>query len=259
MKSSSFAKFNFKKNLNTTNHTILKMLNNNNSKNNNNRSGGFKNSNSKQAKQFFSTNVNSSTAAGAASEELSDNSMMKYSIPDKYYQNMNMASLYSYMDKYEFSGKQWKKWFENYQKSGKENLKMMRQVVQEGTFHAFRNLYFKPDREVISTQAVGEELLEDNIISINRDDLMESCVNTKFYSNHSAAQSILETLKTPKLFKNTQVLVMEGDCLEAALLLQKNAKIEENIVRKVAVLNMASAKRPGGGYKTGEFFSQFKI
>lgn len=48
---------------------------------------------------------------------------------------------------------------------------------------------------------------------------------------------------------------MIGDCLEAALIYSMggiNKDSKHNVqTKKVALLNMASAKRPGGGYKTG--------
>jgi uncharacterized protein (TIGR02452 family) len=49
----------------------------------------------------------------------------------------------------------------------------------------------------------------------------------------------------PATHGETTIEVIEKDCLEAALHLKLNKGLNP------AVLNMASAKRPGGGYKNG--------
>jgi hypothetical protein len=49
--------------------------------------------------------------------------------------------------------------------------------------------------------------------------------------------------RPPRRFAETTYEVVEGDCLEAAIDLKLNRGLNP------AVLNMASARRPGGGYK----------
>ncbi|KAG2382947.1 hypothetical protein C9374_004914 [Naegleria lovaniensis] len=169
----------------------------------------------------------------------------KFPTPDKFYQSMDMTALCNH-SKYSFDAATWLKYFDLYKIKKKENLKLLRQYIQSETLNSFRNLQFTP-------QPHGSEDFEKSV-SISRSSLEQSCKLTKFYSNPSASTCILESLNSPKPFK-TNISIMIGDCLEAALIYSMggiNKDSEHNVqTKKVAVLNMASAKRPGGGYKTG--------
>jgi len=81
-------------------------------------------------------------------------------------------------------------------------------------------------------------LSEDEVLVFNKDFVLEQLKNSMHY-----ASDFVSTIKPPEC--QTQILVMQGDCLEAALWV-KNVKNTTPVV-----LNMANRFTPGGGYLDG--------
>jgi hypothetical protein len=131
----------------------------------------------------------------------------------------------------EFDPQLWLKWFPVMIGKGSSPTHKMRQIIGRQTVHAFENFTYKA--LINSSDYVR--------VSISRDDCVSAAKNTKKYAN-----DYLYTHNKTKRFKTAPVRVFRGDCIEAALVLQN----EVNGAR-VAVLNMANKKTPGGGFYSG--------
>jgi uncharacterized protein (TIGR02452 family) len=72
------------------------------------------------------------------------------------------------------------------------------------------------------------------------------CYDTKFKSDKSIEILSMDSIKYDRKFDSPpKIFVIEGDCLETAILFKKKYK------NRPLVLNMASDKQPGGGYRGG--------
>jgi uncharacterized protein (TIGR02452 family) len=106
---------------------------------------------------------------------------------------------------------------------------------------------YKEDRiyvqeDTINIFKAGQYTLKDGTtVKLDKTKMEHSIKNTKKTTTRELSEKMKE-FKNPN--KKTQVLVVEADSFEAALVLS-------NKKHKVGVLNMASFKNPGGGYKNG--------
>jgi len=193
-------------------------------------------------------------------------------IPDTLYDDLTdeLDELISNPSRYHFDSSQWLRWFLHYCEQsevyGTHVLKVMRRYIQSHTIHIFKSLEYR----------CGEER-----VTIDEHSLKESCLHVQYYSTASAMKCVTECSKGERVFGKTRVTVMVGDCLDAALMLEQDTESEKpqsisslveklrleneqlkhgkKIIqqqslpkRKVAVLNMASSRRPGGGYMEGK-------
>ena len=157
---------------------------------------------------------------------------MTRGIPDNLYAKMDMVELLKMTS---FDSSQWLKWFTVFSKNNSSNLKLLRQQVQQGTLKAFRTLKFQPQNS-------------SSFVSIDKNEVVNSATQCQYFSNSLAEKTITECKSSKKAF-TTKVSIMKGDCIEAALLLSNSIDTDSSSSssRRVAVLNMTSARRPGGG------------
>jgi uncharacterized protein (TIGR02452 family) len=155
-------------------------------------------------------------------------------IPDHLYdQGVQEGALCK--DNWLFDAQQWLKWFHFYaSQRDKSPLRSLRIVVQWHTLNTFRK---------------GSYIAQSSglTVTIDHSENIRSCLGSKYYDNTKAESTIKELTAYAKSMTNkatTKVAVMCGDCLEAALL-------KKQTYQRIAVLNMASARRPGGGYRQG--------
>eukprot|EP01114_Cavostelium_apophysatum_P004608 TRINITY_DN1492_c1_g1_i2.p1 TRINITY_DN1492_c1_g1~~TRINITY_DN1492_c1_g1_i2.p1 ORF type:complete len:353 (-),score=67.85 TRINITY_DN1492_c1_g1_i2:155-1213(-) len=94
-----------------------------------------------------------------------------------------------------------------------------------------------------TTTAVCErrsyKLRDGSVVQLgSKEEIDNAVLRNRYFTEFNSTPPIVSEDKTV-------VEVIEGDCIEAALNLKLNEKLNP------AVLNMASAKRPGGGYRNG--------
>eukprot|EP01027_Heterolobosea_sp_BB2_P023774 GEZU01035771.1.p1 GENE.GEZU01035771.1~~GEZU01035771.1.p1 ORF type:complete len:413 (-),score=88.07 GEZU01035771.1:44-1282(-) len=133
-----------------------------------------------------------------------------------------------------FDPAQWKRFFRQYSNRNSNtfssgSLKPMRIAILQGTIKACRDLQYT--------------LPDGTVVKLNGEELKNASINSKYYrDNHKFI-----IMPSDKVFAKTEVRVIEGDCIAAALWLKRTA----NLKMPPLVLNMASARHPGGGYKSG--------
>lgn len=147
---------------------------------------------------------------------------------DLHYKNIMDSKQVSRLLNKPFDAAVWRKWFGIYAESGdKEAQRAMRLVVQEGTISACnKNSYTLADGEKVKLGS-KEELAKH----------VRSCCMYDYKAQFE--------FSFPATYGETTIEVIESDCLEAAI----HLKLQRGM--NPAVLNMASHKRPGGGYKNG--------
>eukprot|EP01080_Neovahlkampfia_damariscottae_P012443 gene12443-6195_t len=110
----------------------------------------------------------------------------------------------------------------------KQEIRKLRVEILYQTFSAF---------------IFGKYQLEDkSYVKLEKKKFLEAPLKTEFYpENHE--------FKIPKLEKEekkeTKILIIEGDCMDVGIYLKNKLK------KNPSVLNMASDKCPGGGYRGG--------
>ncbi|KAL6065197.1 DUF2263 domain-containing protein [Balamuthia mandrillaris] len=178
-----------------------------------------------------------------------------------------------------FDAAAWKAWFDYYSALGdRTSVRAMRILVQEGTFQTCQQLrYFLPSStfSAASTEPKeqkGDEESEENegeeveegtkkptraTVSLlpSREALLQQVRSNKWYEFDATGRDVPGGLKSfaavrgqhirRKRWQRTSVEVVQGDCIEAALELKLGRGM------RPAVLNMASYRRPGGGYRNG--------
>ncbi len=145
------------------------------------------------------------------------------------------SSLYHHIaDNFVHSPSSWKRIFSeaSQQKNG-PLLRTLRQLIQYQTVTACRKCEY---------QLLDEENGSVTSFKLEREKLDEPIQQSKYYKN--ADEMVISTRSH---FEKTDIKVVEEDCFLVALQLQK--QLPNN--SRVAVLNMANAHTPGGGYKAG--------
>jgi hypothetical protein len=123
----------------------------------------------------------------------------------------------------EFDSILWLKYFEKFKENkSKQSVKLMRCFIQFQTIYMIENNGYVTNKEV----------------KFNQEELKSSVLKTKIFHNDFK-------FSFEKKQVETVIRVVEGDCLDVALLLKN--KFQLNPI----VLNMADEKIPGGGYKYG--------
>jgi hypothetical protein len=126
---------------------------------------------------------------------------------------------------FEFDSTLWLKYFEKFKKNKlKQSMKLMRCFIQ------FQTIYM--------IEMNGYVLNKGKEVKFNQEELKSSVLKTKIFHNDFK-------FSFEKKQVETVIKVVEGDCLDVALLLKN--KFQLNPI----VLNMADEKIPGGGYKYG--------
>jgi hypothetical protein len=125
----------------------------------------------------------------------------------------------------EFDSILWLKYFEKFKENkAKQSVKLMRCFIQ------FQTIYMVENNGYVTNK--GKE------VKFNQEELKSSVLKTKIFHNDFK-------FSFEKKQVDTLIRVVEGDCLDVALLLKN--KFQLNPI----VLNMADEKIPGGGYKYG--------
>jgi len=125
----------------------------------------------------------------------------------------------------------WLRWFDFYSTRSAYNevgVRAMRILVLETTVDAVRRGSYTP---------MGAR----DPILLDRARMRDGVLKSELY----ASFSFTEKMAQRRFTEPAKIVVKEVDCIEAALHLKLDKKCN------VAVLNMANATRPGGGYKTG--------
>jgi uncharacterized protein (TIGR02452 family) len=129
----------------------------------------------------------------------------------------------------------WVKYFPYAINKGSHNIHQMRILIGQQTIRALQKQEY---------QAYDISTNQYKTVHISRDDCIYASKNSKKYDNEHSY-----THKFERLFQNTSVRVLQGDCIEAALWLQNQPT---TVYKKIAVLNMANPYTPGGGFKGGD-------
>ena len=147
------------------------------------------------------------------------------------------------LESQEFDAGLWAKWLTFYSESdNRKAQRAMRRLIQSGTLKAIRSGLY----------AVKNRYGRVETVTFDARSLRECCLGVKYYTS-KMGQTLVRTILTDQrrngkdgsgAIQDTKVSVLSGDCLVAAKLLKTK-------YNRVAVLNMASDKRPGGGYKDG--------
>lgn len=125
----------------------------------------------------------------------------------------------------------WLRWFELHSARDSYNeaaVRAMRILVLEGTIECVR-------RGSYSVRGSAQP------VAVDRARMRAGVLRSELHPSFAFA----ELLKQQRFAEPAKIVVKEVDCIEAAL----HLKIDKQC--SVAVLNMANATRPGGGYKTG--------
>jgi uncharacterized protein (TIGR02452 family) len=156
------------------------------------------------------------------------------------------AAHFSYEDSYQFvtsessrralqrnpwNAEAWLRWFDFYSSRGAYNeaaVRAMRILVLETTVDAVRRGSYTPQG------ARGP-------ISLDQERMRKGVLRSEMHASFTFSEKLAQRRFT----EPAKIVVKECDCIEAALHLKLDKKCN------VAVLNMANATRPGGGYKTG--------
>jgi uncharacterized protein (TIGR02452 family) len=122
-----------------------------------------------------------------------------------------------------------KSWLTKFNKASStkdsKELKNLRKFILNQTFCAFTFEHF---------------LLEDfTKIELDKEKFIFAPLKTVFYNEDFKYKNI------SNLKKKTQILIIEGDCVDAGIYLKNSMKLNP------IILNMASDKNPGGGYRGG--------
>jgi len=118
----------------------------------------------------------------------------------------------------------------------------MRVAILNGTINACRALeyhIFEPQ-----DQQQDQSSPKYSTVKLDANQLRAASINTKHYGQNFQFTKYNPAAERP--FKQTQVKVQRGDCIESALLLKQ---LHPHL--RIAVLNMASYQKPGGSYRDG--------
>ncbi|KAL6056226.1 UBA domain-containing protein [Balamuthia mandrillaris] len=157
----------------------------------------------------------------------------KECVPDQLYQNCASLKQQKQILTFLFDPAQWMRWWQTYE-FNPSMKQSMRLLVQIGTIDAvLRGKYFLPD---------GTGVL------LNKKQMEKACLSSRMYaSDHFKARSKKSSAGSTTSTTSTTYMVVEGDCLEAAIWLKDKSGLACN----PAVLNMASRSHPCGGYRSG--------
>jgi uncharacterized protein (TIGR02452 family) len=157
--------------------------------------------------------------------------------PDKLYKSIEIEEII----KFNHDAVQWRFWFDAF-RNGSDDV-----AKDPKALKALRRLILHQTMEACRSKSYHVVDLNDNQIKnvdIDEKQLINAAVGTRVYVEKEFPQ-----LHTRNKSFTTKVTLFNGDCINAGLWLKKQIQNSEH--NKVAVLNMASAHSPGGGYKNG--------
>eukprot|EP01127_Copromyxa_protea_P010321 TRINITY_DN2511_c0_g1_i3.p1 TRINITY_DN2511_c0_g1~~TRINITY_DN2511_c0_g1_i3.p1 ORF type:complete len:565 (+),score=94.31 TRINITY_DN2511_c0_g1_i3:2617-4311(+) len=158
----------------------------------------------------------------------------KPSLPGRIYAKIGDPSVRQDLEQRRFDAAQWVQWFEVYKKEGnRECMREMRKLIQFQTINYFNKMkYPLPNGTVVP-------------ICENLEVIVNQAASTKHYDFERVYEFFSEISPPFSASGNPIISVLPRDCLEVALFMKQHLGLNP------LVLNMASPKRPGGGFRNG--------
>lgn len=170
--------------------------------------------------------------------------------PNEFYQQIFKKGIEKDIRNYVFNPKQWKEFYEGKYQKNIDARRKMRKIVQIDTIYSFlKGGYVLKDEETIEKRFISKK------------DIIKSIKTSKLYGNdysyrkkynmvYYKTQEIDEQMKEEKKEKEireTEVIVVNGDCVDTIIKLNTQKKEKLNPV----LLINASKNNAGGGFEKG--------